>query len=163
MSRAKSKFVESKKRGRPSMEFEEASDRIKRRKATDLRNSRSISELLLIIEMSLRSSGAFIAASIIKEITSTTPTRADKYRTALKLSTILAIIEMSDDAALSDVVEGKLSKNQYLLIRNSMKKHNALIYPTYGILKAKVRYYPRDVQVTETHAEVSVQALLNHT
>lgn len=114
--------------------------------------------------MSLRSSGASSAASIIKEITTKSPTRADKYRTALKLSATPPIIKMSADDALSDVVEGKLSKYQYMLIRNSMKKHNALIYPAYEkILEAKVRCYPSNIQITETRAEVSVQALLNHT
>ncbi|XP_011165437.1 uncharacterized protein LOC105199863 [Solenopsis invicta] len=133
------KSAESKKRGRSSMKFEEASNRTKRRIATDLHKSQSTLELSLATEMSFCSSEASNAASIVKEITTTLSTRADKYRTTLKLSATSRITTMSGDSALSDVIEGKLSKHQYLLIRKSMKKHNALTYPAYEkILEAKV-------------------------
>ncbi|XP_025161973.1 cysteine protease ATG4B isoform X4 [Harpegnathos saltator] len=52
---AKSKSTESKKRGRPCTEFEKASDRTKRRKITDLRNTLSTSELCTWRTFSCRS------------------------------------------------------------------------------------------------------------
>ncbi|KMQ84811.1 hypothetical protein RF55_17077 [Lasius niger] len=115
--------------------------------------------------MNLRSSGKLDAANIVKEVTTSSPTRASKYKAAFQAASNPAI-PMSADAALSVVVEAKLTKNQYSVIRQSMKEHHCNLYPPYDkVSQAKVRCYPprSDVTITETSAEVKLQALLNHT
>ncbi|XP_024875226.1 uncharacterized protein LOC112456728 [Temnothorax curvispinosus] len=147
------------------MEFTTASERSKRRKTAEMRTTYSTEELSYATQMKLRSSGKLDAANIVKEVTTSSPTRASKYKAAFQATSNVAI-PMSDDAALSVVVEAKLTKNQYSLIRQSMKEHHCNLYPPYDkVSQAKVRCYPprSDVTITETSAEVKLQALLNHT
>ena len=50
------------------------------------------------------------------------------------------------------------------MIRNSSLLHNANIYPTlHRILEAKKLCYPANIEVTETSAQCSLQALVGHT
>ena len=50
------------------------------------------------------------------------------------------------------------------MIRNSSLVHDANIYPTlHRILEAKKLCYPADIEVTETSAQCSLQALVRHT
>lgn len=150
--------------GRPSAEFEEASERTKRRKTATVRSQLSATELAYATQMSLRSSGANNAANVVRDVTQKSPSRASKYKAALKLAAIPPVKRMSPEAALSDMVEAKLTKHQYEVIRRSMSKNNALIYPCYDyVLKAKNCCYPSDITVTEISAEVKLQALLDHT
>lgn len=147
------------------MDFAAASERSKRRKTAEIRTTHSTEELSYATQMKFRSDKKLDAANIIKEITTSSPTRASKYKAAFKEASNPVIL-MSDDAALSIVVESKLTKHQYLLIRQSMKEHNCNLYPPYyKVLQAKIRCYPprSDITITEISAEVKLQALLNHT
>jgi len=112
--------------------------------------------------MNLRSSGQLDASKIIKDVTSTSPTRAFKYRTAF---TSEVEKTLSDDAALSVLVVYKFSKRTYQGIRKVAKENNCKLYPSYNnVLKAKKRYPPRtNITITESRAEVILQALLDHT
>jgi len=113
--------------------------------------------------MSLRSSGAPQAAKVVKDVTRKSPTRASKYQSALKLSTTPIATEVSNDEALALIIGSKLSKGAYQNIRNLQKKVGATFLPSYEkVLQAKVRCYPSDVTITETRAEVKLQALLDH-
>jgi len=72
----------------------------------------------------------------------------------------------SVEEALALIIDAKLTKSQYTLIRSQAKQRNANIYPAYNkILEAKSQCYPRKDQVliTEISAEVTLQSLLNHT
>lgn len=145
------------------MDFAAASERSKRRRTAEIRTTHSTEELSYATQMKFRSAKKLDVANIIKEIT-TSPTRASKYKAAF-IEASNPVILMSDDAALSIVVESKLTKHHYLLFRQSMNKHNCNLYPPYyKVLQAKIRCYPRsDVTITEISAEVKLQALLNHT
>lgn len=70
--------------------------------------------------MSLRSAGQLEASKCVKEVTLTSPSRASKYRKAFQSITESSL---SDDAALSVLVELKRSKNQYHGLR-SVNKEN---------------------------------------
>ncbi|KAG5896072.1 hypothetical protein JTB14_006861 [Gonioctena quinquepunctata] len=74
----------SKKVGRAEITFEESADRTKRKKTEPLRTKYSPEELSFAKHMSLRSVCQVKASKVLKEVTATTPTRAMKYRTALK-------------------------------------------------------------------------------
>lgn len=50
---------------------------------------------------------------------------------------------MNEDKALSLLVNVKLTKHQYQLIRLNAKENNSVIYPPYNVIReAKIRCYP---------------------
>lgn len=152
------------KRARRSKEFSELGDRMKRRKTEELRASYETSELAYATQMSLRASGAPKAATVLQAITSHSPDRANKYQAAFDAASVAPLPEMSGSLALSDVVEGKLTRHAYRLLKKRLKQYNARVYPSYDkVLEAKLLCYPKDILVTETVAEVPLQALLDHT
>lgn len=151
----------TKKIGRPSLEFMECSERTKRQKTEKLRSNTDIHELCYATQMSLRSSGNTDAAKLVKEITFSSPKRATRYRKAFKMSQS-PIIQLSGESALSMIVDAKLTRHQYNIIRSKDKKR----FPSYKIVQAaKRRCYPQksDIIVNSTFAEVKLQSLLNHT
>jgi len=154
-----------KSRGRPSTSFHDSSDRSKRRKTEQLRTQYSPTMLSYAAQMSLRKSGNVDSAYVIKNITCTTPTRASKYKKSYKDSKN-KIKVISNDEALSLLIEAQLTKHQYNLIRTQAKKHGCNIYPAYHLLRyAKNECYPDKscLQITESCAEVKLQALLDIT
>lgn len=73
--------------------------------------------------------------------------------------------EIDSSEVLSLIVEAKLTRHQYLLIKkfidNKISKH---ILPSYqSVVQSKKRCYPSDIVVTESSAEVQLQGLLDHT
>lgn len=113
--------------------------------------------------MSLRSSGAADAASIVKDITTSSPSHAAKYKAAYKASDQPQCKEISGDLALSDLVEGKMTRKTYQLIRKRELQNHVRVYPSYHTVSAaKTRCYPPGINVTETLAEVPLQSLLHH-
>lgn len=150
--------------GRPVRDFDEVCDRTKRRRTEDVRSTLSTSELTYAAQISLRTSGSIDAANVLKDVTTSSPTRAAKYRKSFKLAATPRPTEMSSDEALLDFVNLKLSKQQYLDLRESLRKKKFFAYPSYGkLLEAKRRCYPELISVTETSAEVKLQSLLDHT
>ena len=70
---------------------------------------------------------------------------------------------LSPDAAVPLSVEHKLSKSQYQGLQNISQEDNCNLYPPYkSVYEAKLKCYPlkSDTVITETKAEVKVQALL---
>ncbi|KAG8232441.1 hypothetical protein J437_LFUL012365 [Ladona fulva] len=65
-------------RGRPSKHFEGSSQRSKRRKTEELRATTSAAELSFAASMKHRDIGDEDVAKLIKEVTTTTPTRAKR-------------------------------------------------------------------------------------
>lgn len=115
--------------------------------------------------MSLRSSGMLDAADVVKEITVTTPTKTTKFRKAYKDS-LVPHIEISSNQALSMLVEAKLTKYQYNIVRSTAKTPNRkifLIYNSVLYIQAKKQCYPENITITENFVEVDLQCLLNHT
>lgn len=113
--------------------------------------------------MSLRTDGKVDAAIIVIDVTSSSPTKPSKYREALKAKIESTI---SSDEALSVMVEAKLTRSQYNVIKASMKKHNCKLYPNYKtVQQAKLCCYPprSAIIITQKSAKVNLQALLNHT
>lgn len=154
---ADSEANEASTRGRPSLEFAASSERSKRRKTEELRQSHTAEELCYAAQMSLRSSGEVMSSKKVKDVITPAPlpTLSKTQHTPLSI-----------DEALSVIVEAKLTKHQYNVIRNSMKKHNCHLYPSYdAIREAKASCYPprSSISVTESSAEVKLQDLLDHT
>jgi hypothetical protein len=72
-------------RGRPSKAFEESGTRGKLIKTKNLVEETSLEELAFATQTQLRKSGKRSAASVVFDVTSTTPTRAKIYRRSFKI------------------------------------------------------------------------------
>ncbi|KAF2889055.1 hypothetical protein ILUMI_17118, partial [Ignelater luminosus] len=151
-----------KNRGLPGVLFEELFECRKRKKTKQLRLNNSVDKLTYATQMSLRSSGQIQAAKLVKEITSTSPARAQKYRRALvKLEKQTTSI-LDGEEALSMIVEAKLSRHHYELVRSK----DRIKFSSYKIVKqAKKKCYPKEGSITASvsHIEVELQALVDHT
>lgn len=156
-------FAIRKRSGRPPADFSGISERSKRRKTEALRSQFSPQELSYAAQMQLRAEGKLDSAAVMKDIVFSTPKRATKYKEAYaKISQ--SVIPYSSDKALSIVVEAKLTKFQYNIIRNAAKDNNSNIYPNYEtITAAKKKCYPDNLVITESIAEAPLQNLLDHT
>jgi len=110
------------------------------------------------MSMALRSLGEEDAAKILNESTNTTPTRASKIRKCWGKK--MYTTRMDEDKALSLLVNAKLTKHQYRLIRLNAKENNSDIYLPYNLIReAKTRCYPSKeaFKITETLAEIYLQ------
>lgn len=63
------------------------------------------------------------------------------------------------------IMETEMSKHQYLLVRKFINTKLAFkLFPSYeNILAAKKKRYPEQISVSESHAEVELQSLLDNT
>lgn len=146
--------------GRPSKTFSDMTDRSKRRKISQIRDNYSTEEISFAAKVGLRSDGATAASQVVQDVMES-QTRADKYRVA---NSKIVPLKVSPDEALFLIIEAKLTKRQYGIIRSMNKSHNSPIYPAYShVLDAKKSCYPDDINITETSSAVKLQSLLNHT
>lgn len=148
--------------GRPKKEFTEGSTRSKRRKTEAIREEYSTEALAFATQMKFRKDGNLKAANILKEITEQNATAAGQHN--IGDSNRVKEIPFSPIEALSLIVNTKMSKSNYTLIRNLHKSKNCTLYPPYRrILEAKLECYPEAVRYTEFSARVPLQCLLDHT
>lgn len=148
------------KPGRPTKEFQECSDRSKRRKTENLRSEIPHDELTYAAVMSERAAGNKDLSQLIKQA-SVTPTRATKFRKIINSAEkCIKSGKLSVTQALIKYVEADLTRKQYNIIRKGQED----IYPCYSLLQRdKKECYPKDIYVSEAIAEVTVQNLLDHT
>lgn len=92
--------------GRPECSFIESSDRSKRRKTQKLRETFTTNELSYATKMSLRESGAVLAAKVVNDVTFKSPARAMKYISAVKEVSKMET-KMSPNTALTLVLDIK--------------------------------------------------------
>lgn len=68
------------------------------------------------------------------------------------------------DEIVSFINEAKLTKHQYILLKNLINSKIPNVFPSYQkVFEAKTRCYPTDIRVTESSAEMNLQSLLDHT
>jgi len=71
---------------------------------------------------------------------------------------------MSKDEALCLLLDARLTKASYQIIRNQATEKGFDIYPPYNDVRdAKLLCYPADISVSDFSAEIKLQALVNHT
>ncbi|CAB3252735.1 unnamed protein product [Arctia plantaginis] len=115
--------------------------------------------------MKLVASGKRDAANIVKEISLASPSRATKIKMA-RAAFRKPEPKLSSEAALGILVDAKLSVEQYKIMRKGAKAVNSNLYPAYYLVQeAKTKCYPPEdsIEVTDTYAEIKLQALLNLT
>jgi len=153
-------------RGRPVKEFGLCGERSKRRKANEM--SKNDTELLVYAaQKSLRVDGKHEEAKLMKEAIMTTPSRSRKINKAWSISkNIPNIISYTPAEALALMIDSRLTKSSYQIIRTQAKSRGADIYPSYKRLcEAKAECYPPKecIHITETMSEIELQALLDLT
>lgn len=157
-------FTPSLPTGRPRKRFENSGEKSKLQKIAPLVESNSSAELLMATRVSLYKAGNRDAASILSNINSS-PKRANKLKRAMLCPPRIPI-PYTPEEALALYVDGRFTKNSYILMQSGAKNRNANIYPSYGSLKeAKKRCYPNEeaVSVTDISAEIRLQNLIDHT
>lgn len=152
-------------RGRPKKSFEECSDRGKRYRSMDLRlKTENSNELRYAFELDLRVNHQNVEAQIVHNISIARPNRKRKVADILKNNNSEEVVPFTPTEALALLVDAKLSKNQYNLIRFEAMRRN--IFPSYAnIVLQKNRCYPEKKSITigESGASVDLQSLLDHT
>lgn len=150
--------ITKQRQGRPSISFEDSSERSKRRKTEDVRSSVDEEVIVHAAAVVLQKSGKRDASKVLKDITNS-PTRANEYIKAYSSQDTPPLTPLE---ALSMLVDADLSRRQYERIRET-NKH---FFPCYDlVLKAKQECYPpKDlVRVTATCAESNLQSLIDLT
>lgn len=155
-----SENVIGKKRGRPQVSFEDCSEQAKRLKTKELRNTTSLPVLLHATCMKLKAEGQVKTSNVIKDMTSSSPNRASEYQKAYKEFSEQKQKLLSGEDALAVLVDAKLSREQYNVIRKNAPEK----FPSYKVVQAaKKLCYPVDITATEIGASVKLQSLLDHT
>lgn len=150
----------------PRKPFEELGSRQKRRRVEQINKSLSLSpdELKATSIASLRNTGNEDVDKIINHLLKH-PDDLEKVKECL--STVKAKNSTySPDKALSLLVSLKLSKWQYICLREAASENGSDLYPSYyKIQHAKTKCYPgkEDIILSEEGAAIKLQALLNLT
>ena len=155
--------IDSGNKGRPPSDFSESSTRTKRRKTEKIRCDHSPEELGYATQMKLRAEEKLDAAKVVEDILLASPSKASEYRRSLGQQ---REVPFSSEKALALLINNNLSKSQYSGIRTASLEHNSKIFPSdHEVLAAKPHCYPNqsEIKITESCAEVNLQALLNHT
>lgn len=147
--------------GRPTKDMANASAKTKRRRVDDLVTSRSSDELMVAAEISSRLSGNRTVAKLIQEINENPEKLKERKSDEHKEQRCL-----SSDEALAYYVDSKSTTHSYKQTRKWSMLAGHQVFPSfYSLRKAKKACLPLDehVMITETSAEINLQALLNKT
>lgn len=149
--------------GRPKKLFTTLSTRSKQRYVKTFISSHSTEELTFAAQMGFNKKGQRTTAHVIKKASTSSPRTLKLMKKEPSLSNIRTY---TANAALALILDCKLTKDQYIQLRNGARVRNINLYPAYNtILEAKKQCYPDEqaVTITETMAEVKLQKLLDIT
>lgn len=153
----------SRSRDRPQIDFSKSSEKTKRRKLQSLLKTTDSGELVAATQISLYREGHRDAAALLKEITITSPKRATRVKKAFHSPPSMSR-KLSQEEALATYLDGKMSKRSYTSIQMRLKSIGCKVLPSYhALIEAKKKCYPDVIEITEVSAEISLQALINHT
>ena len=146
--------------GRPKVQFKDASDRTKRKRVAELVDQHETDALAAAAAVrGKQSPGKSDVAFVIKR----TKKDAEGVRRSIEESKKKPV-KMTPEDALALKTACNLSDDQYQMIRNSSKDHNADIYPSlHTILEEKNKCYPSQIEFTETSAKCNLQQMCEHT
>ena len=155
----------SRSAGRPSTTpFAQLGDRQRRRVASAIGKTHSPLELVEAARQRASASGHADTAYVLRQV-GASPSRPSKIRRTLTTPPPPKVECYSGEDALAVSVAADLSVRAYKLIRRMTEERTkAHVWPSYDtVLSAKSQCYPDDVSVTDTSAETTLQALLDHT
>lgn len=151
--------------GRPRKLFEDVQYRTKKQKVQHILDC-NYEEITFAAEVSVRNSGRKDAANLLKEITHASPQRSTAIKNMRTEKKSLIQRQYSKEEALALFVDCKLTKQAYIVMRQSAIQVGHFLYPSYNKLQvAKNECCPSVdfMHLTETRAEIGLQALLDHT
>lgn len=160
--------------GRPRKPIEMAGPRTKKRRIESLTKEETPEALLSAASTSLNKSGDRLKAQVVTAISSLPNSEMGVIKSMIEQPPP-AFVQASPAEALALMLELSLSVRDYLILRQRTKttffdfkkrgwreKPKFPIYPK--VLQAKKDCYPLEpVTITETSAEIKLQALLDHT
>lgn len=144
--------------GRPRKSFEDSSTKTKRRRVEDLLESRSASELITAAELATRKEGH---RSVAKQIHNVAVSETREKNKCSEQSR-----QLTPDEALAYYVDSKSTSHSYKQTRKWSMKAGHQVYPSfYSLGKSKASCCPSDeyISVTESRAEIKLQAILDKT
>lgn len=154
----------TRKLGRPTTSFTDSSRKSKRIKIQPLLE-KTPEELSLATAAAYHSSGQRDIASVIKKVTTSSPRSVKRIKKAA-LNTSTAIQPYTLNEALALIVNLKLTRHQYIILRQGAKTRNVNLYPPYyAVIKAKTECYPANdkIMITDTTVDINLQSLLDVT
>lgn len=112
--------------GRPQKEFGSCSERSKRRKASEICDRNSTELVVYAAQKSLRLDGRYEGAKLMKEKIMTTSSPPEKISEAWSASkSTTSFIAYTPAEALALMIESRLTKNLYQVIRTQAKSRGA--------------------------------------
>lgn len=154
-------YVSPDKIGRPSLSYENAGSRLKRKIASELALESEHSTPLLIhaATVSAKKSKDSAMAFVLQKAGG-----SDNISEVKKKLTAVSPTPISADSALAFLIENGLTKQQYINIKKLSKEHGCDIYPSYSkIVESKLKCRPNGILCSETKVQVSLQNVLDHT
>lgn len=138
-----------------------------KRKRTKAIRENPTNEIAHSMKMVLRAEGKIDASKVIEHVVIKRPDDAKRLRMLCEGKVNCLKTQLySNEKALSIIVDAKLSKSQYNILRDAAIQNEFNPYPSYyQIQKAKEDCYPSSeyISVSEVSAKIQLQALLNHT
>lgn len=151
------------KRGRPKKPFEDAKERTKKKIIKTEADRLSTPQAVGVLSSRLRRKGNRAGSASVRLFGSATPKSSKGMYSKLK-SEERIINSFSPEEALSLLIDCKMSRKSYNLLRAASKKKGHNIYPQYhNLLEAKKLTYPKNIKAEERICQVPLQDLLNHT
>lgn len=144
--------------------FEECSERTKRRRMDEIRQSRNPEEIKGAYMAMVRDENV-VDAEIISNLSKVDLETKNHILEVIR-GELLPVKKYTASEALALMVDLKLSKPKYEQLRSENKNRNAdLLPPYYRVVEAKAECYPphRFITLSDFGAEVELQHLLNHT
>lgn len=145
--------------GRPKKQFSECSARSKRRKVEELCATVSKDQITSAAIRNIKKP----VGRLVKKLIESSGTEFSNLNKKLNRKDV---IPLNGAEAVLLLIEAKLTKQQYLLVRHLSASKNANIFPSYQILlEAKKECYPdiSSMNVSEEGASIKLQSLLKHT
>lgn len=130
--------------GRPQKSFMYSSEKTKKRKVQHLVEDYSVEELGFAAQLSIRASGKRDAATLIKELSTSSPRRATTYK---KARTIMGSRKeqrpYTPEEALACFISNNFTVQTYKNIQQEAKERCFNIYPCYDLIaQVKKQCYP---------------------
>lgn len=157
-------LITERKRGRPRVEFFDASNRSKIRKLSSGCNDEINQKVLESASLTLKNNSNKDGAVLLTEIFESPETSTNLLNIFKKVKNNNVPEKMTTQQALSLYICCNMTVNIYRSIREQALANNHDLYPSYYDLhKAKLECIPPNVKYSEEICEVPLQDLLNHT
>ena len=151
-------------KGRPKAQYDDLSERGKRHRTQDMRQSFTTTELLAASTSSLRSESECGRAKVINSVSSASPGTVNTLKMVCDKKISNEIRQYSTEQALAIIVDCKLSVDVYKTLRLGAIDQGIDLYPSYHkVLEEKKKSYPKNIKVSENECSVELQDLLDNT